>query len=261
MTNPHTWMISFVRERELLYSMKHIHNFFQKLADHDCRLTSKNELGFAAIWQQYRASAAISSWAGKRSTAFQQTLQAGISETLCHETQLYCQRRPELLTFHIYSMATSELLRGLNCMVTLSPTTGYLLLTIDHERFFNGTPAGLAKYRYWVDLLRITYQSWQSIYTYNFDHMGSPTTHPTWHQVRALQISRITDFQMIAPELVARWGAEQLFDAPAWKVERLHDGGALLIPEPPFFISTAKNCSLDAVTRHVGLALPASSTQ
>ncbi|GCE05493.1 hypothetical protein [Dictyobacter aurantiacus] len=249
MTVPHTWALSFVRERAQLYDYEQLQHFCQQLAEHDCYLALDIEIGFTALWQKYHASAQPKARRGSSVS----NLKAGVSENLLYALRTYCQQRQELFTFQLYAMATSDLLRGMTCLVTLAPTEGYILLSVDAERFFYGAPPGLAKYRYWSDLLRITYQCWHPLYIHTFNHAGPAEVNPTWEQVQACELLLLSEFGMLGPELVTKLGGEEHFlSAPAWKIERLDDGGMFLVPEPPSYVKTSIDCSYSAVARHLG---------
>ena len=63
------------------------------------------------------------------------------------------------------------------------------------------------------------------------------------------------EITLLGPELVTALGQARVLSAPAWRVQALHDGGALIVPGPYLDNDPAYpyQATRDAVARHLGL--------
>lgn len=252
MTVPHAWVLCYVREKDELRQQEKVLQFFQKLAQHNCLLSSTLEIGTAAIWRRFVVEAPGDEELTDEQASFAFALQPGVSEYVEHETRVYVAECQEQLTVEARLIARSKLLRGFEFAVTLAPDDGAIIFSVDHERFFHRGEAGVLKFRYWTKLLQEVYAYWHPLFMHEFTHQGPPSLNPTWEDARALRIPALYTLNIFSPELVKQLGQEKLEQAPAWIMETLRDGGVLLIPEDIYGLLPDLSHSLASVARHLG---------
>ncbi len=258
MTIPNTWVLSYVRERDMLYSSEKISHFLQALARQNCYVASELEIGFFTIWKRFLVEAPTASATRRRAkrSGFEDALQPGVSELLREEVRLYSTQRQEELTFSICSMARTELLRGFQVTCTLQPVDGCILLSVEAERFFGSSKPGLAKYQHWLELVRTVYACWQPLFVHEFSHTATvPNT--SWEEVQAFAISQLYMLNIFGPELVEKIGQQKLLFVPAWKVAKLKDDGILVIPEDSYSSSEQHSYSLRRAAKYLGFPVSA----
>lgn len=249
MTVPNTWILCYVREKEELRQQDKILQFFQKLAKHNCSIASTLEIGTATIWRRFVVEASRHKQT-EDEQAFASALQPGVSESVQHEVQVYVTELQEQLTVKARLIARSPLLRGFAFTVTLAPADGTILLSVDHERFFYRSQAGIMKFRYWVKLLQEVYAYWRPLFMHEFSHYGS--ANPSWDEVRACTIPALYTLNIFSPELVHQLGQEKLAQTPAWLLEELDDQGVLLIPTDIYGLTPEKVHDFEAIAQHLG---------
>lgn len=252
MTLPNSWVLYYTQTKEELYDEERLQLFFTRLAECNCYITLESEMAFPAIWRKYLVDAPVSANKRKAPGPFAAALKPGISESVRQQISLYATEHQEQLTVAARSIAHSPLVRGFEFTVTIVPTEGYLLLSIEQERFFRSTLNGLAKYRYWIKILEKTYASWYPLYAHEFTHQGPPSINPSWEDVSALKIPALYDLNIYGAELVQQMGKERLLDTPAWVVRELENQGCLLIPTDPHNFSPQSPYTFDGVAKHLG---------
>ncbi len=251
MTLPNSWVLFYVREKEELYDQERLQQFFTGLAECNCYVAPELEIASLAIWRKYLVNAPDSENQKKARGPFADALQPGVSEGLRREALVYMAERMEQLTVAVRSMARSPLVRGFEVTVTLAPQEGYILLSIEQERFFRPTLDGLAKYRYWIKIIEKTYACWHPLYAHEFTHQGPPSVNPSWEEVHALEIPALYGLNIYGPELVQKIGQQRLLEAPAWLVRELEGPGCLLIPVDQYSVASS-SYNYDDVARYMG---------
>ncbi len=251
MTLPNSWVLFYVHEKEELYDQKRLQRFFTGLAECNCYVAPESELASLVIWRKYLVNAPAPEKQKKGRGPFAAALKPGVSEGLRREALIYMAERMEQLTVAVRSMARSPLVRGFELTVTLAPVEGYILLSVEQERFFRPSIEGLAKYRYWIKIIEKTYACWQPLYAHEFTHQGPPSVNPSWEEVRALEIPELYALNIYGPELVQQIGQARLLDAPAWVVRELEGSGCLLIPTDRYGVAPG-SYDHDDVARYLG---------
>lgn len=252
MTMPNSWVLFFVHEKEELYAQERLIQFFTRLAERNCSIAAASETASLAIWRKYLVTVPAQRSKKRGREPFAEALKPGVSEELRRQIQSYVLERQEQLTVAARSMVRSPLGLGFEFTVTLAPEEGYILLSVEQERFFRPTLDGLAKYRYWIRVLEETYSCWQPLYAHEFTHQGPPSVNPCWEVVRALQIPELYRLNIYGPELMQRIGGQYLLDAPAWLTKELEGPGCLLIPVDPHGFSAPSSYTFDGVAKYLG---------
>lgn len=260
MALPNTWVLFYVHEREELYDQQRLFQFFTGLAQRNCFVALESERTAQAIWRRYMVEEPELLTAEQEDIPFADALRPGVSESLRERSMTYVAQREEQLTLVARSMARSPLARGFTFSVTLSPTEGYLLCSIEQERFFNPKLDGLAKYRYWIRVLEETYACWRPFYAYEFMREKLPTANPSWEELRTRKVPLLHHLNMYGPELIQQIGRERLFNAPAWLIRELEGSGCLLIPEDPHDFSPTSSATYAEVAKYLGLPVVAQET-
>jgi hypothetical protein len=251
MTLPNSWVLFYVHEKKELYDQERLQRFFTGLAECNCYIAPDAELASLAIWRKYLVNASTPEKQKRARGPFANALKPGVSEGLRREVLIYMAERMEQLTIAARSMARSPLVRGFEFTVTLAPQEGYILLSIEQERFFRPTLDGLAKYRYWIKIIEKTCACWQPLYAHEFTHQGPPSVNPSWEDVHALEIPALYDLNIYGPELVQQIGQERLLDTPAWVVRELEGQACLLIPTDRYGVAPG-SYNYEDVARHLG---------
>ena len=255
MTLPNSWVLFYVHEKEELYNQEHLLQFFTRLAERNCYVSPESEMASQAIWRKYLVNAATTANKRLGREPFASALEPGVSEGLRRQTLVYVLERQEQLVVAARSITRSSLGRGFEFTVTLAPTEGYILLSVDQERFFRPTLDGLAKYRYWIRVIEETYDCWNPLYAHEFTHAGPPSVNPSWEEVCALRIPALFGLNIYGSELVQQVGRQRLLDAPAWMVKELTGPGCLLVPVDPHGFSAQMAYTYDGVAEYLGFPI------
>lgn len=251
MTVPNTWVLFYVHEKEELYSEERIQAFCTRLSERNCSVTSETEIASRAIWQTYLVNAPEADLKRKGRQPFAEALKPQVSESGRRHIHTYVAEREEQLTLSVRSVALSSLVRGFAFSVTLAPLEGFLLLSIERERFFRATLKGLAMYRYWIRVIEETCACWKPLYAHEFSHMYTEAN-PSWEEVRRLTIPALSALNIYGSELIQQMGRERLLNAPAWLVRELDGSGCLLIPVDPYGFNPSASFTYENVARYLG---------
>jgi len=260
MTLPNSWVLFYPHEKEELYDRERLQQFFTGLAECNCYVAPEAEIASLAIWRKYLVDVPAPENQKRTRLPFADALKPGVSEGLRREARVYIAERMEQLIVAVRSMARSPLARGFELTVTLAPEEGYILLSVDQERFFRPTLDGLAKYRYWIKIIEKTSACWRPLYAHEFTHQGSPSVNPSWDEVHALEIPALYALNIYGPELIQKIGQERLLDAPAWVVRELEGSGYLIIPVDQYGVTSSPH-NYDDVARHLGFPVPAGASE
>jgi hypothetical protein len=252
MTVPNNWVLYYMHEKEELYDLELLKQFFIRLSERNCYVASESEIASLAVWRKYLVNAPAFVQKRKGRKPFDEVLKLGVSEEVSRQTLVYVEERQEQLTVAIRSIARSSLVRGFEFTVTLAPAEGYILLSVEQERFFRPTLDGLAKYRYWIRVLEEVYACWHPLYAHEFTHQGQPSVNPSWEDVHELKIPALYGLNIYGPELVQQMDKERLLEAPAWLVKELEGSGCLLVPIDQYGLSASSSYTYDDVAKYLG---------
>jgi len=265
-----TWLLLFLREKQDVRSEEKLAGFYQVLAAHGCALATPDEIGTAMIWQHYTQSQPLLTlaqmeeahkYAGfdvpskeeEEIAVMASLLQPGISPHVMQALKVFVTEQQNELTVEVRLIAKSLYLRGFDFRVTIDPEAGTIIFMVNDERYFSrGGPPALMKYRYWLKLLGKVYDYWRPLFVHAYSHTGTPHTNPSWEDVQNLEVPRLFSFNIYGPELVARYGAKRLAEAPAWLIEDMSDGGVMVIPTDTYALSNEPSPSFAAVATYLG---------
>lgn len=254
MTLPNSWVLCYVHEKDELYDQERLQQFFTRLSERNCSVSLASEIASLAIWRKYLVNAPTEENNTKRGP-FAEVLRPHVSQGLRKQALGYVLERQEQLVIAVRSIHRSPLARGFELTITLAPTEGYILLSVDQERFFRPTLEGLAKYRYWIRIIEEVYDCWRPLYAYEFSHEGTPPVYLSWEDVRALRIPALFALNIYGPELLHQQGRQRILDTPAWLVRELPGPGCLLIPTDPHGFKPQPTYAYDDVARYLGFPM------
>lgn len=252
MTLPNSWVLFFVHQKEELYTLEYLQQFLTRLVERNCYLAPASEIASLNIWRNYLVNASASQNQPYKQEVSNEALKPEVSTALQQQILAYTTELQEQLTIAARSMARSPLALGFEFTVTLVPGEGYILLSVEQERFFHPTLDGLTKYRYWLRVLEEVYECWQPLYAHEFTHQGPPSINPSWEEVHALHIPALYRLNIYGPELVQQMGLQRLLNAPAWLCRELTGSGCLLIPADPHGFCAPNFYTYDGVAKYLG---------
>lgn len=251
MTVPNTWVLFYVHDKEELYDLDRLQAFFTRLSERNCSVAAETEIISRAIWRQYLVNVPEADLKREDGLPFAEALEPRVSESLRERAYAYVASREEQLTASVRSIAQSSLVRGFEFSVTLAPLEGYILLSVEQERFFHANLEGLAKYRYWIRVIEETYACWHPLYAHEFTHSHA-LANPSWEQVRALNIPALYNLNIYGSELTRLMGRDRVQDAPAWLVRELDGSGCLLVPVDPYGFNSPGTYTYESVAKYLG---------
>jgi hypothetical protein len=271
-----TWLLFFLREKQDLRSEEKLAGFYQLLAAHGCALATSDEIGTAMLWQYYTQNQPLLTRAqmedahtypgfdppseeeealspAAEAAAMASLLQPGISPQVLQALKVFVTEQQKELTIEARLIAKSPYLRGFDLRVTLDPQAGTFILMVNDERYFSprGLP-GLMKFRYWLKLLGKVYDYWRPLFVHAYSHTSALHANPSWEDIQHLAVPHLFSFNIYGPELVAKYGAQRLAEAPAWLLEDMSDGGVMLIPTDAYTLSHEPSPSFAEVATYLG---------
>ncbi len=144
-----------------------------------------------------------------------------ISQTLIDEADEFIRVKKENLDIHIYTTSRDEEYRNFECKFWLYPQDGVIYAIVGDYYVFH-------YYNEFLETLQLFYDIWHPIYGFQEETGEEP--YISREEALAQDISWLYELNLFGPEIVAKFGRENVLKSPAWRVHKFDDGGVMIVP-------------------------------
>ncbi|GER92220.1 hypothetical protein KDW_63820 [Dictyobacter vulcani] len=157
---------------------------------------------------------------------------AGITEQLQADINAFFLKKSgqlKLCAYHTENTLEFTLRLSLAplCTLAIEVEREYLAGTYDGN--------GIQAYKQWLAAIKLTYNHLHPFYASIYDTLFAHEPSTKWVDAFQGYIHNLSLVNIFGPDLVRRFGRERLLTTPAWRCEKLDDGGILLLPEPYWY--------------------------
>jgi hypothetical protein len=178
------------------------------------------------------------------------SLQPGSSDAMDACLEAFIARDLDSLTMIAYSTEREGPIGGFDFRFHFEPTSCHIVITLNHIAFMQREETCQLAFVRWLNLFLAVYEVWQPAYGYCYPvYIAWPE--PTQQDIDLHRVPCLYEINFLGPAIVAQLGRERVFSTPAWKVQPLSDGGALIVPE--FYFEQPDPSVWERVALHLDL--------